>query len=134
MISDLSQIMPAVVHQTRDSTAVASSPATVHVADASLQGVTAGTDATAVVPGVHGGGGDPQLAAAIDHINSKIQNLNRNLEFSLDKDSGELVVKVVDAKTHDVISQIPRKEALQLARNIEQYLQDHHIGLVKTKA
>jgi flagellar protein FlaG len=129
--------MPAALPQKRESTAVVSSPADGGI-NASAQGVAvaegSGSAQTPVVHGIHSGGTDPELAAAIDQLNSKVQNLNRNLEFSLDKDSGELLVKVVDAKTHEVISQIPRKEALQLARNIELYLQEHHIGLVQTKA
>jgi len=130
MISNISQVVPVTVTQTRDAAPVTVAPAKGAVVEGSSQvpGQTSGNQ------GTHSGGNDSQLAAAIDKLNSKVQNLNRNLEFSLDKDSGEVVVRVVDAKTRELISQIPRKEALQIARDIEQYLQDHHIGLVKTTA
>ena len=130
MISNLSQVMPAAVTQTREAAPVVAPPSN----GAAVEATVPGTVQASGNAGVHSGGRDLQLAAAIDKLNSEVQNLNRNLEFSLDKDSGELVVKIVDAKTREVISQIPRQEALQLAHNIEQYLQEHHIGLVKTKA
>ena len=76
---------------------------------------------------------DQALADAVDRLNTKIQNLNRNLEFSINHDSGEVLVKVVDNKTHEVIRQIPSAEVLALARNIDRYMQDHHVGLVKAK-
>jgi len=79
-------------------------------------------------------GTEKELAAAVDQLNAKIQNLNRNLEFSINKDNGEVLVKIVDAQTHKVLRQIPSEEALALANNIDQYLQDHHIGLLKAKA
>jgi uncharacterized FlaG/YvyC family protein len=130
MISNLSQVMPAAVTQTREAAPVVVSPSKSAAVEATVpEPVLASGNAGAL-----SGGKDLQLAAAIEKLNSEVQNLNRNLEFSLDKDSGELVVKVVDAKTRELISQIPRQEALQLAHNIEQYLQEHHIGLVKTKA
>ena len=130
MISNISQVVPVPVTQTRDAASVAVAP----VKGAVVEGSSQVPVQMSGNQGAHGGGNDSQLAAAIDKLNSKVQNLNRNLEFSLDKDSGEVVVRVVDAKTRELISQIPRKEALQIARDIEQYLQDHHIGLVKTTA
>ena len=130
MISNVSHVVPLTVTKTRDAASVAVAPSKGAVVEDSSQ-VPVQTSGN---QGTHNGGTDSQLAAAIDKLNSKVQNLNRNLEFSLDKDSGEVVVRVVDAKTRELISQIPRKEALQIARDIEQYLQDHHVGLVKTTA
>ena len=74
---------------------------------------------------------DQALADAVDSLNSKVQNLNRNLEFSINDDSGAVLVKVIDAKTREVLRQIPSEEALVLARNIDQYIQQHHTGLVE---
>ena len=130
MISILTQVMPSAVIQKREAAPVVVSPSN----GAAVEATVPGTVQASGNAGVHSGGRDLQLAAAIDKLNSEVQNLNRNLEFSLDKDSGEVVVRVVDAKTRELISQIPRKEALQIARDIEQYLQDHHVGLVKTTA
>lgn len=129
MITNISQVMPITTPKARDSSmSVSPSPSANAV---SGDAVVAQSNA---VTGTQAGNADQDLAAAIDKLNSKVQSLNRNLEFSLDKDSGDLVVKVVDAQTHEVIRQIPRKEAMELARSIEQYMQDHRMGLVQTKA
>ena len=131
MISNLSQVMPMTQIKAREPTTPASQSS---AADAQPIVKDAVAEQTPAVTETQSKNADQDLAAAIDKLNSKVQNLNRNLEFSLDKDSGQLVVKVVDAHTHEVIRQIPRKEALELARSIEQYMQDHHMGLVQTKA
>jgi flagellar protein FlaG len=129
MITNISQVIPITAPKARDSsTPVSPSPAANAVAEGAV------IAQTGAVTGTQAGNTDQDLAAAIDKLNSKVQSLNRNLEFSLDKDSGDLVVKVVDAQTHEVIRQIPRKEAMELARSIEKYMQDHHMGLVQTKA
>jgi flagellar protein FlaG len=123
MIIHLSQIMPTNLPQTHD-TASAASPS----ADAFT-----GLEKAPTAP-TGGAASDQSLNDAVDKLNSKAQNLNRNLEFSIDQDSGEVLVKVVDAKTHEVIRQIPSDEALAMARNIDKYLEDHHLGLVQAKA
>ena len=41
-----------------------------------------------------------------------------SLEFTIDKDSGKTIVKVVDASTSEIIRQIPSEELLTLARNM----------------
>jgi flagellar protein FlaG len=133
MISNLSQVVPMTQIKAREpTTPISPSPAAEIVAQPVAENAVSAK--TSAVTGTQTESADQDLAAAIDKLNSKVQNLNRNLEFSIDKDSGELVVKVVDAHTHEVIRQIPRKEALALASSIEQYMQDHHIGLVQTKA
>ena len=138
MISNLSQIMPATLLKAREAASISTSPASGGAVVGSVQdsavAANSGSEQTSSVPIVQSGMADQSLAEAIDKLNSKIQNLNRNLEFTLDEGSGELVVKVVDAQTHEVIRQIPRKEVLEIASHIEQYMQDHHIGLVQAKA
>jgi flagellar protein FlaG len=62
-----------------------------------------------------------------------LQNKANNLVFSLDKDSGEMVVRVVDAKTDEVIRQIPSQEMLELARSLEEFQSTHGVFL-KSKA
>lgn len=79
-------------------------------------------------------GSDKELVAAVERLNAKVQNLNRNLEFSINKDNGEVMVKIVDAQTRETVRQIPSQEALALAQNIDQYMQEHHMGLLQAKA
>ena len=62
------------------------------------------------------------LEQAVSQMNTYAQNLQRSLQFRVDKDSGETVVRVVDPKTDEVIRQIPNEEAVQIARSLN-YLQ-----------
>ncbi len=64
-----------------------------------------------------------QVQEAMQRMQEAVQAYNSTLEFSLDKGSGEMVVKVVDSQTNEVIRQIPSKEMLALAQAIDQQLQ-----------
>lgn len=56
------------------------------------------------------------LAETVDKLNQHLQGLSRtNLQFSIDDDAHQLVVKVMDVEKDEVIRQIPAKEALKLA-------------------
>lgn len=140
MISNVSQIIPQTVSSTRGTQQQASDVATTRPAVVdSTQNTTATDNANANLAAANSNqpvsGASKELSASVDFLNANIQNLNRNLEFSLDNQSGEVLVKVVDSQTHEVIRQIPSKEAMELARNIERYMAEHHIGLLhQTKA
>lgn len=56
------------------------------------------------------------LKQAAITLNEYVQNIQRDLQFSIDKESGVMVVKVIDAKSENVIRQIPAEESLRLAR------------------
>jgi len=59
------------------------------------------------------------LDAAVKQLNSYAQSINRNLEFNVDTDSGQTVVKVIDSKTDELIRQIPNEEALNIAKQLD---------------
>jgi flagellar protein FlaG len=59
------------------------------------------------------------LDDAVRELNSHIQNVQRNLQFDLDDESGHTVVRVLDAETDEVIRQMPSEEVLALARHIK---------------
>jgi flagellar protein FlaG len=138
MITNLSHILLTPVSSARDPVPPPSSGATVPAVAGQGQGSVvsgeAGNTQMSTSSGVQGGGSSSDLEAAVEHLNAKIQNLNRNLEFSIDQDNGEVLVRVVDAETHELVRQIPSEEVMALAHNIDQYLQEHHMGLVQTKA
>ncbi len=130
MISNVSQLTQAATPVASTSSAAgADSPA-----HGAAVNANAGSASSIPVTGVQSDGNGQNLANAVVTLNSKVQNLNRNLQFSIDQTSGDLVVKVIDTQTQEVIRQIPSKEAMAMAQNIDQYLQDHHVGLVKAKA
>lgn len=61
-----------------------------------------------------------QLKNVVESINKVLKQANRNLEFSVDKDTSKQVVKLVDSETGDVIRQFPTDEMLAISRAIDQ--------------
>lgn len=59
-----------------------------------------------------------QLEGAVATIQDFVQSVQRSLNFAVDESSGQVVVKVTDAESGDVIRQIPSEEALNLAENL----------------
>jgi flagellar protein FlaG len=59
------------------------------------------------------------LAQALKSINSVLQDRSPGLEFSIDSASDRAVVKVVDKDTHEVIRQMPSREAMEIAQALD---------------
>lgn len=59
------------------------------------------------------------LDQAVTRINSVIQNVQRDLSFNLDEDSGRTVISVVDSKSGKLIRQIPSEEVLAIVRHLK---------------
>jgi len=67
---------------------------------------------------------EEQIAAIQDRVvelNSYMQNLNRSLQFSIDQQSGDTIIKVIDSETDELIRQIPAEELLVLRSSLEEY-------------
>jgi len=64
-----------------------------------------------------------QLRSAVDSINQALKQSNKNLEFTVDAETKDPVVKLVDSETGDVIRQYPSEEALSIARSIDDFQQ-----------
>lgn len=60
-----------------------------------------------------------QLKAAVNSVREYIQPFNNNLEFSINDDTRQIVVKVVDSATQEVIRQIPSEEMLAIAKALD---------------
>jgi flagellar protein FlaG len=56
---------------------------------------------------------------ALQDINRVMRELSRGLEFSIDPDSDQVIVKVVDQTTSEIIRQMPTKEALEIAKALD---------------
>ena len=68
---------------------------------------------------------NPQnLEEAILEVNEFVQTRNKQLNFSVDDDSGKQVVKVTDSDSGDIIRQIPTEEVLSLSRRIKELQMD----------
>ncbi|KIH85939.1 Flagellin protein FlaG [Pseudomonas batumici] len=59
-----------------------------------------------------------RLKQAVQDIEKFVQSIKRNLEFSIDEHSGQVVVKVIASETGEVVRQIPSEEALKLADSL----------------
>ncbi len=59
-----------------------------------------------------------ELNNALKHLSGYVQNITRELNFSVDQELDRIVVTVLDEATGDVIRQIPSEEMLELARHL----------------
>jgi flagellar protein FlaG len=85
---------------------------------------TAGSMAAPSAPG-QANAGTPtreQVAAAVKHINASMPASSQMLEFSIDDDSKQTIVKIVDQNTKEVVRQIPSVEALEIAKSLDKML------------
>lgn len=60
-----------------------------------------------------------ELENKVEKLNDFVQNLNRDLHFSVHKETGRTVVTVVDAETDKVIRKIPSDEILKIVESLE---------------
>ncbi len=78
---------------------------------------------------------DPQkrgqdVRQAVQDLQEMVQQVRRNLEFSVDTESGREVIKVIDSETDQVIRQIPPEEVLRISRHFKESLG----ALIRTEA
>jgi len=100
-------------------------------ADATQQSVFAGV---AVVNEAKVAKESDELKQAVSQLNDFVQNMQRNLQFSIDQESGTMVVKVIDAKSEKVIRQMPSEETLRLARSLAEQSDDVAFNIFNSRA
>lgn len=61
-----------------------------------------------------------ELEVAVTRLNDYVQTVQRDLQFEVDMERGQTIVRVVDNETRDVIRQMPDEVALRLADNLHQ--------------
>ena len=87
--------------------------------ETSIQRNETAADGEILPPAPAGKVQDPsQVESAVSQISEFVQNIQRDLQFSVDEDSGRIVIKVIDSETNEVIRQIPPEDALRLARDL----------------
>lgn len=57
---------------------------------------------------------------AADQGNSLLQAVNRNLQFKVDDSTKELVVKIVDSESGELVRQIPSEEMLAFIKRMQE--------------
>ena len=60
-----------------------------------------------------------KLQDSVEALNEFISPHNTSLRFSIDDESGTVVVKVTDLETKEVIKQFPSEDALDLAKALD---------------
>lgn len=60
-----------------------------------------------------------KVEEAVSQIARFVSQTQSEISFSVDKDSGIDVVKVIDSKTKDVIRQIPSEEVIAIAQALD---------------
>jgi flagellar protein FlaG len=70
------------------------------------------------------------VTAAVKKMNDAMLGSSQSLQFSIDEDSKDIVVKVIDQSTKEVVRQIPSKEALQIAKSIDKSMDKMQQGLL----
>ena len=53
-------------------------------------------------------------------LNELVQELHRELRFSVDRESGDTVIKVIDQETDEVVRQIPSEEVVQMRKRLQE--------------
>lgn len=59
-----------------------------------------------------------ELEQALKQVSGYVQNITRELNFSIDEELDQAVVTVLDQESGEVIRQMPTEEMLSLAKNI----------------
>jgi flagellar protein FlaG len=60
-----------------------------------------------------------ELKSAVEKVQTFVSATTSDVNFSIDKDSGNTIVKVIDRSTKEVIRQIPSKEMLEMAQALD---------------
>ena len=61
-----------------------------------------------------------ELDDAVSRLNDFVQSVQRDLEFEVNDETGQTVVRVIDQQTEEVVRQIPDELAMRLAENLQQ--------------
>lgn len=71
------------------------------------------------------------LEKAVDELNKHVLTVGRALRFSVDRESGHTIIKVMDRETEQIVRQIPPEEAIALAKFLHQTNDLSSTGLVE---
>lgn len=61
-----------------------------------------------------------KLISAANDMNKHVQSLKRDLHFSVNEDTGETVIQVIDSESKKTIRTIPSEEFLSVAQHLNQ--------------
>ena len=68
---------------------------------------------------LHGNKPSPEVIQKnVEHINAKVQNIQRDLQFSVDDESGRTIIRVIDSETKETIRVIPPEDINGIAQRL----------------
>ena len=62
---------------------------------------------------------EAELKQMVEKANESLKINNSDLQFEMDKESSEMIVKVIDRETKEVIRQFPSVEMIEMSKAIE---------------
>ncbi len=71
-----------------------------------------------------------QIEKTVDEIRRRIEPVDQNLLFSIDKETGKTIVRLIDSSTKEILRQIPSEELIAIARALGK----GQSGLIERKA
>jgi flagellar protein FlaG len=86
---------------------------------------TASNVTSAAVKGAGATPSQDEVDQAVSNLNKVAQQKAQGIEFSIDPDSKRTIVQVVDQSTKEVLRQFPSKEALAIAKSLDQSASGH---------
>lgn len=63
---------------------------------------------------------DADVTQAVTRLNQYVQSIERELNFSVEKETGKTIVKVIDSRTNEVIRQLPSETAIAISKQVKE--------------
>ena len=60
------------------------------------------------------------MTEAVERIRTQVQVLQRDLNFTVDDSTGQVVIRVLDGDSGKVVRQIPSEDILRLAERLDE--------------
>lgn len=117
---DMGMLGTPVVERPAVSTAGAATSKVVSLAAGKVPGAQDSQSKTAFAAAEVQPADRQSLEKAVSDMQDFVQSVRRDINFQLDDGTGQIVVRVTEAATGDVIRQIPSEEALRLAENLSE--------------
>jgi flagellar protein FlaG len=64
--------------------------------------------------------GQESTADLVEKLQSQMQDIQRDLSFSVDDSTGDVVVRVIDGESGKIVRQIPSEEILRLTERLDE--------------
>ncbi len=65
------------------------------------------------------------ISTLASEVRDQLSSFNTDVRVTVDSDSGNIVFKILDPETNDLIKQIPSEEMLEISRRLAELLEDY---------